>query len=107
MKKIILSCLIACVCAAGFGVANAKTSEVSVTAASTAKANMSRGTWLVVSGQGVRIRTAPSLNSKVVGHANESDSFYCDYTYRNGFYRIKYKGKWRWISGDFVWFPEG
>ena len=67
--------------------------------------------YVFICGDGVRIRTAPSLNSKIIGKENwwwkTHHSFTC-LGIVNGFYKIRYKKRVAYVSADYAthWCPD-
>lgn len=58
------------------------------------------GYYVVVTGNGVRIRAAPHLQGKIVGKVNRGT--YLPYLgYVNGWYMVNYRGRARYISAQF------
>lgn len=63
--------------------------------------------WVSILGDGVRIRTAPNLNSKVIGKENwyykykKWHEFAC-LGVVNGFYKIRYNGRVAYVSCQFA-----
>lgn len=111
MKKILVVALAALF--VGLTPANAKgarksnATNTTTTAVKKSASDTQAGDFVVyVRGRGVRIRATPSLNGKVVGHANWGDSFWaCGYVDggngRYGWYKIYYGGRIRYISAQF------